>query len=99
MANYHNPFIEWGVYYPDPFYGGPGYTIFHKAYPTETVSPFYASELYYRLEDMRQEITMVNFKDIYIDRGKGFNLRYDCPTYGGMPEYREKDPYWIRVIR
>lgn len=74
---------RWGVYYPNSFFGGPGYTLFYKnnfnGPQLITASIGYAlSELFYRLNDHFIDFIIIDPCQRYIRQSKGFHIRNRC---------------------
>jgi filamentous hemagglutinin family protein len=73
---------RWGVYYPDSFFGGPGFTIFYKNHGDshhgkglEYVA-FASAELFYRLNNMKVDFDILDLYDRYIKRSKKYLVDY-----------------------
>lgn len=91
---------RWGVYYPSSFFGGPGFTIFYKV-----SQPFLrtimgaamlaSSELFFRLNNMKEDFYVMDYYDRYIRRAKVFCVGYDQNEYRGLEEYQTCDEYTI----
>ncbi len=65
----------WGLYYPQSFFGGPGFTIFYKneedfSHFLLSRVDFAASELFFRLNNMIPDFTIIDYLQKFIDRSK-----------------------------
>lgn len=77
----------WDAYYPDSFFGGPGFTIFYKNNETIKVVSlgtvaFAASELFYTLDDQMDDFYILDFYEKYIKRCKDY-------SYDSLSKYLE----------
>jgi len=73
---------RWEVYYPNSFFGGPGFTIFYKNTEDshhkrglEYVA-FASAELFYRLNNMKMDFDILDLYDRYIKRSKKYLVDY-----------------------
>jgi hypothetical protein len=73
---------RWGVYYPNSFFGGPGFTIFYKntgeshhGKGLEYVA-FASAELFYKLNNMKVNFDILDLYDRYIKRSKKYLVDY-----------------------
>jgi hypothetical protein len=93
---------RWGVYYPDSFFGGPGFTIFYKSALDISFHLNYhgsraAKELYIRLNNMLIDLSVLDYYEKYILRRKYFSVKYLFKSYKFIEKIGKQDKYTIKL--
>ena len=92
---------RWKVAYPNMFFGGPGFTIFYKnAVPIHHHTMRYASlagaELFYMLDNLKINLSIIDYYDKFILRRKGFSISYFYED-GYVDKSSKPDNYSIKL--
>jgi hypothetical protein len=93
---------RWQVYYPDSFFGGPGFTIFYKnavdvAYYINHHGSRATKELFIRLNNMLVDLSILDYYEKYISRRKYFFVKYLFERYKFIEKIDEQDKYTIKL--